>query len=302
MKRPPAHSPALTPLTVPTMNYRHAYHAGNFADVVKHLVLTLVIRHLKQKPAPFRVIDTHAGVGLYDLTGREAGKTGEWENGIGRIITHTFQNEVARILAPYLDIVRAENPPDTLTLYPGSPVIARRLLRDQDILAVNELHAEDHAELARYFARDPQTKVLRLDGWTALKSLLPPKERRGVILVDPPFEETGELDRLISGLKDAQRRFATGTVIVWYPIKSLKPLERFYAGVSALGLEKVLVTELFIRPPGDPARLNGTGLMIVNPPFMLEPQLQTVLPALTSLLSTEPGAFHVVGATCPPKR
>ncbi len=284
------------------MNYRHAYHAGNFADVLKHLVLTLVIEHLKQKPAPFRVIDTHAGTGLYDLTGIEAGKTNEWQGGIGRLIGATLSAEAAPVFAPYLDCVRSENPDGTLVRYPGSPLIARRLLRANDVLVVNELHPEDHRELAALFARDAQTKVLNLDGWTALKSLLPPKERRGVILVDPPFEEAGELDRLVAGLKDAHRRFATGTVILWYPVKSLRPIDHFHRALAGLGLEKVLVTELFLRPPQDPERLNGTGLVVFNPPFTLADRLHTALPVLTASMAGEAGAFHVLDAACPPKR
>lgn len=276
------------------MNYRHAYHAGNFADVLKHLALTLVIEHLKQKPAPFRVIDTHAGTGLYDLTAIEAQKTGEWRGGIGRILDAPLPAEVAPLLAPYLDIIRHENSGGMLDRYPGSPLIARRLLRDRDILVVNELHPDDHADLARLFARDTQTKVLHLDGWTALKSLLPPKERRGVILVDPPFEEAGELDRLVTGLKDVERRFATGTVILWYPIKSRRPLDRFHAAIASLGLDKVLTTELYIRQPDDPEVLNGTGLVIFNPPYTLAGRLQTILPALTDRLAIAPGAYHLV--------
>lgn len=284
------------------MNYRHAYHAGNFADVVKHLVLTLVIEHLKQKPAPFRVIDTHAGVGLYDLASVEAGKTGEWQGGIGRLFSEPLPEPAAAVLAPYLSVVAAQNRDSALSHYPGSPLIARQLLRPGDILVANELHPDDHAALARLFARDPQTKVLQLDGWTALKSLLPPKERRGAILVDPPFEEAGELDRLVAGLKDAHRRFATGTVLLWFPIKALRPLDRFYAALSSLSLAKVLAIELFIRGPVDPERLNGTGLVVFNPPFTLADKLRTVLPELTRRLAVEPGAFHVVDTQMPPRR
>jgi 23S rRNA (adenine2030-N6)-methyltransferase len=282
------------------MNYRHAYHAGNFADVLKHLVLTLVIEHLKQKPAPFRVIDTHAGVGLYDLTSVEAAKTGEWQGGIARLVAEPLPEEVAGILAPYLAAVAAENPQGGLTAYPGSPRIARHLLRPGDTLVANELHPEDHAELTRIFARDRQTKILRLDGWMALKSLLPPKERRAVVLVDPPFEEAGELARLVTGLQDAQRRFATGTILLWYPIKALGPIDRFYAALSSLALQKILVTELFIRPPVDPDCLNGCGLIIFNPPFTLAERLRTALPELTQRMALTDGAFHVVDSRVPP--
>ncbi|MBY0225196.1 MAG: 23S rRNA (adenine(2030)-N(6))-methyltransferase RlmJ [Hyphomicrobium sp.] len=284
------------------MNYRHAYHAGNFADVLKHLVLTLVIEHLKQKPAPFRVIDTHAGVGLYDLTGIEAEKTSEWQGGIAKLLAEPLPDNVASILAPYLATVASENPHGGLTSYPGSPRIARQLLRPGDVLVANELHPADHAELAQLFARDRQTKVLHLDGWTALKSLLPPKERRAVVLVDPPFEEAGELDRLVAGLKDAQRRFATGTMLLWYPIKGLGPIDRFYSALSTLALEKVLVTELFTRAPIDPNSLNGCGLVIFNPPFTLAERLSAVLPELTRRMAVADGAFHVVDTRCPPRR
>lgn len=284
------------------MNYRHAYHAGNFADVLKHLVLTLVIEHLKLKPAPFRVIDTHAGASRYDLTSVQAGKTGEWQDGIGRLLGAALPAPVAAVLAPYLSLVAGENLDGALTSYPGSPLIARRLLRTDDTLLVNELHPEEHAALARLFARDSQVKVLQLDGWTALKAVLPPKERRGVILVDPPFEEAGELERLTAGLKEAHRRFATGTVLLWYPIKALRPVERFHAGIAALGLEKLLVVELFIRPPQDPDRLNGTGLVILNPPFTLADRLRTVLPELSRLLAAEAGAGYVVDTRLPVRR
>lgn len=267
------------------MNYRHIYHAGNFADVLKHLVLVLVIQHLKLKPAPFRVIDTHAGIGRYDLTSAAAQKTGEWTGGIGRLLAAELPAPSAAILAPYLDLVRAENSGDGLAVYPGSPLLARRLLRPDDRLVANELHPEDGAELEALFQRDRQAKVLHLDGWTALKALLPPKERRGVMLIDPPFEEPGELERMTAGLHEALRRFETGTVILWYPIKALAPIDRFHAALKGLGLDKLLVVELFIRPPDDGERLNGTGLVVINPPYTLEGQLRTVLPVLSRLLS-----------------
>jgi len=292
-------------LTLNNMNYRHAYHAGNFADVLKHLVLTLVIEHLKLKPAPFRVIDTHAGAGAYDLHSMEAAKTGEWQGGIGRLLSEPLPAEVAAILAPYLAAVAESNSGSSLATYPGSPLLARRLLRPGDVLIANELHPDDHAALENLFARDPQSKVLHLDGWTALKALLPPKERRGVVLIDPPFEEAGELQRLVTALKEAQRRFATGTVLLWFPIKTLPPIDRFYAALSALAPstpDKVLTVELFIRPPVDPDRLNGTGLVVFNPPYTLANRLAAVLPELTRRLASEPGAFYALDSRCPPQR
>jgi len=287
------------------MNYRHAYHAGNFADVLKHAVLALVIEHLKLKPAPFRVIDTHAGIGVYDLASEPALKTGEWRAGIGRVIDAELPAEAAGILAPYLAVVREVNGEGPLTRYPGSPLIARRLMRASDRLVVNELHPEDHAELEKLFARDAETKVLELDGWTALKSLLPPRERRGVVLVDPAFEEEGELDRLVEGLQEAARRFATGTFLLWYPIKDPKGVAAFRRKIAALRLPKALAVELMIRGAEDVERFNGAGLIVVNPPYTLEAKLKALMPLLARLLQQGEGArflLHELASDAAPLR
>lgn len=279
------------------MNYRHAYHAGNFADVLKHATLALVIEYLKHKPAPFRVIDTHAGVGLYELDHGPAERTGEWRQGIGRLLgpeAEPLPEGMAALMAPYLAAIAAENDPVELRRYPGSPRIARALLRPQDRLVVNELHPEDGALLKDLFARDGQTKVLHLDGWIALKSLLPPKERRGVVLIDPPFEEPGELERLKRGLREAAVRFPTGIYMLWYPIKDPNPIAAFHQAITDLGLPKLLVAELMIRPARDATRLNGTGLVLLNPPFRLDETLSTLLPFLAERLGQETHASHRV--------
>jgi 23S rRNA (adenine2030-N6)-methyltransferase len=284
------------------MNYRHAYHAGNFTEVLKHAVLALVIEHLKLKPAPFRAIDTHAGIGLYDLGSEASLKTDEWRAGIGRIIDAPLPADAAAILGPYLAVVRDVNGPGPLMRYPGSPLIARRLMRASDRLVANELHPEDHAALAKLFARDDETKVLSLDGWTALKSLLPPKERRGVVLVDPAFEEQGELDRLVEGLGEAVRRFATGTFLLWYPIKDVKAVAAFRRKIAALELPKALAVELMIRGGDDTQRLNGAGLIVVNAPYTLEAKLEVLLPVLVRLLAQGEGGtsfVHDLGAHDP---
>lgn len=272
------------------MNYRHSYHAGNFADVLKHAVLVQVIEHLKLKDAPFRVIDTHAGIGSYDLQSIEATKTAEWVDGISRVYDAELPPALAALLNPYLAVVRAENGAGLLTRYPGSPAIARYLLRENDVLAVNELHPEDAARLKVEFARDARVKVLTIDGWIALKSLLPPKERRGVVLVDPPFEEPGELERLVDGLGEAARRFPGGTVLLWYPIKDPRPIARFHRQIAALGVPKILAVDLMIRAPKDIDRLNGTGLVILNPPFTLAERLEGALPHLSQMLAQGEGA------------
>jgi 23S rRNA (adenine2030-N6)-methyltransferase len=290
------------------MNYRHVYHAGNFADVLKHVILCLVIERLKSKDAPFRIIDTHAGVGFYALNHGPAERTGEWRQGIGRIFGNDaapLPGEVADVLAPYLDLIAAENVaagPDRITRYPGSPLIARRLMRRGDRLVANELHPDDRARLAELFARDPQVKVLGLDGWTALKSLLPPKERRGIVLVDPPFEEPGELVRMTEGLGEAISRFETGTFLLWYPIKDPNLVARFHRGIAAVCDRDCLVAELLLRTPRHPEKFNGCGLVIVNPPWQLEAQLAAVLPVLATRLGQGEGAGFRLEALARPKQ
>jgi 23S rRNA (adenine2030-N6)-methyltransferase len=271
------------------MNYRHAYHAGNFADVLKHAVLALIISYLKRKDAPFRVIDTHAGCGLYALDSIEAGKTREWEGGIGKLLAPgaaSLPPEVERVLAPYLDAVRAENSSEPLSFYPGSPLIARRLLRPQDRLIANELHPVDSGRLRQTLGRDRRVKVLTLNGWVALKSLLPPKERRGIVLIDPPFEEDGELDRMADGIAGGLNRFATGAFVAWLPIKDAKPVARFYERLRPLAsAHNTLRIELLLRDPAlSPDRLNGCALVVANPPFELERQLTVILPELAARL------------------
>lgn len=204
------------------MNYRHIYHAGNFADVLKHAVLARLVTYLKQKDKAFRVLDTHAGIGVYDLSSEEAQKTGEWREGIGRLIEAELPAPVAAILEPYLSAVRDLNPEGGLMHYPGSPKLARMLLRPQDRLSAMELHPEDHEALHRLFEGDFQSRITRLDGWLALGAHLPPKEKRGLVLVDPPFEAEGEYERLVDGLAKAYRRFTGGIYCLWYPLKKAR--------------------------------------------------------------------------------
>lgn len=276
------------------MNYRHAYHAGNFADVLKHATLALVIEHLKLKPAPFRVIDTHAGIGEYDLHAEEAGKTGEWRDGIARIIAAPRPADVDQLLAPYLAALQPGIVDGSLRYYPGSPLLARRLIRPGDRVMANELHPEDAATLTKRFARDRQVKVSSMDGWTALKAFLPPVERRGIVLVDPPFEEPREFERIAAGLREAVDRFATGTLLLWYPIKALAPVRAFQRDVAGLCRAPPLAIEIMVRASHDPTVLNGTGVLVVNPPYTLRDKLQVLLPFLARTLQREPsGGWHL---------
>lgn len=266
------------------MNYRHIYHAGNFADVVKHIVLARTIDYLKRKPGAFRVIDTHAGIGVYDLSSEEAQKTGEWKDGIGRLLRADLTDDVAALIAPYLEAVRAANPSGGLTAYPGSPAIARHLLRSQDRLTAIELHPADAETLKTQFAGDFQTRVIELDGWLALGAHLPPKEKRGIVIVDPSFEREGEFGRLVEGLMKAHKRWPGGSYLLWYPVKNRKAVATFRDALSEAGIAKILDLSLDIRAPSVPERLDGTGLIVVNPPYLLEAEMKTVLPVLARLL------------------
>lgn len=277
------------------MNYRHAYHAGNFADIVKHVVLSRLIEYLKRKDKPFRVIDTHAGVGLYDLSSIEARKTGEWRGGIGRLFDAALEAPVAALLAPYLDAVRSVNedfgpaggPRGGLKRYPGSPLIASHLLRKQDRLSAIELHRQDAARLKARFEGDFQVRVIELDGWLALGAHLPPKEKRGLVLIDPPFEEEGEFDRLADGLARAHRRWPGGIYALWYPIKDHGAVAAFRRKLARSGVPDLLDISFEIGRAADVPALDGCGLVVANPPFTLEHELRTILPALHRLLATE---------------
>lgn len=269
------------------MNYRHAFHAGNFADVVKHLILVRILEYLKRKETPFRVLDTHAGIGLYDLQGDEAGRTGEWVDGIGRLVAEGLAGEAGDLAAPYLTAVRAQNPDGTLRFYPGSPLLTRQLLREQDRLFALELHPQDAEALSENFAGDIQTRVTHLDGWAAMGTHLPPKEKRGLVLVDPPFEEKGEFARMAAALVKAHRRWPAGIYAFWYPIKEPRDVEAYIADLRTSNIGKILRLELTIRAPSAPPRLHGTGMIVVNPPFALEGEMQVLLPALAERLAEE---------------
>ena len=276
------------------MNYRHAYHAGNFADVVKHATLARVVAHLRGKPAPFRIIDTHAGAGLTELTGPEASRTGEWRDGIGRLRAAALDAPTAALLAPYLDAVAACNPDGRLVAYPGSPVLVRGWLRPQDRLIACELEPGAAAALARRLRGDPRTRVVAIDGWTALGACLPPKERRGAVLIDPPFEQPGEFDRLAEGLARAHRKWATGTYLAWYPIKDRHEAEAFVRKLVRTRIAKILRVELTVAAVGPAAKLAGSGLIVINPPWTLEGELARLLPALAVVLGRDrPGTFRL---------
>jgi 23S rRNA (adenine2030-N6)-methyltransferase len=270
------------------MNYRHAYHAGNFADVVKHAVMCRVLVHLREKPAAFRIIDTHAGAGRYDLAGLEAGKTQEWRDGIDRLRRAELAAPLRALLAPYLDAVAAFNPNGGLKTYPGSPLLAKALLRRQDRLIACELEPQAAAALQNELAGDARAKAIVIDGWTALTAYVPPVERRGVVLVDPPFEQPGEFPRLVQGLAAAHRKWPTGVYLLWYPIKDQAEVAAFARSLSRLGIAKILRVELTLPTAVPDEGLRGSGLIAVNPPWTLHDELKVLLPALAAVMSRGP--------------
>jgi 23S rRNA (adenine2030-N6)-methyltransferase len=272
------------------MNYRHAYHAGNFADVAKHAALSRLVEYLKLKDKAFRVVDTHAGIGLYDLSSEEAQKTGEWQGGIGRLLQAKLSLEAEALLAPYLAAVSAQNPDGGVARYPGSPLIVRHLLRPQDRLSAIELHPQDFQRLKTLFAGDFQVRAIELDGWLALGAHLPPKEKRGLVLVDPPFEQAGEFERLVDGLVRAHRRWPGGIYALWYPIKDRAAVKDFRESLKASGIPKILDVAFEIRPPSREGLFDGCGLVVVNPPFVFEKEMRVLLPELKKALAEDPKA------------
>ena len=269
------------------MNYQHEFHAGNFADVFKHAIFCRILHHLRGKPAAFRVIDTHAGAGLYDLVDEKASRGGEWQSGIGKLLSAQTSQVVATLVSPYLDVIHALNDRGRLRTYPGSPALARAWLRPQDTLIACELEPKSAAALSRNLRGDVRIKTMAMDGWTALNAYVPPKERRGVVLVDPPFEADNDFIRLASGLSAAYRKWATGIYALWYPIKTRSEPDALAKRLRRLALPKVLRAELLVSTLGDPRRLNGAGMIVVNPPWTLENELLILLPALVGILGSE---------------
>jgi 23S rRNA (adenine2030-N6)-methyltransferase len=338
------------------MNYRHAFHAGNFADVVKHATLARILIHLLAKPAAFRVIDTHAGAGLYDLRGEEASRSGEWHAGIERLVTAPVAPAARELLKPYLDVVAALNDPFVpakagtqgdnssrnmspldsppslklrraeaaesiearkakmgrlhgnerkesaspgteiehaspqtqyaLTTYPGSPALARAFLRAQDRLLACELEPKAYAALAHNLARDRRIKTVAIDGWVALNAYVPPPERRGVVVIDPPYEDAEDFIRLAQSLELAHRKWASGIYLLWYPIKGRQEPDALARSLKRSGIASILRVELAVAATLPQGPLGGCGLIIVNPPWTLADELSVLLPALAKALSS----------------
>ncbi|HEY7840090.1 MAG TPA: 23S rRNA (adenine(2030)-N(6))-methyltransferase RlmJ [Gammaproteobacteria bacterium] len=266
------------------LSYRHGFHAGSFVDVHKHVALVMLLSHLRRKETPFCCLDTHAGGGLYDLRSRFAQKNREFEAGIARL--HGSAQPPPAVAA-YLEIVAAVNAPGETRFYPGSPLIARRLLRPQDRMILVELHSSEVPILKSAFRGDPQVSVHHRDAFEALPALVPPRERRGLVFIDPAYEVDGEFDRVVESLKSAWRRWPTGIYAVWYPVQRRQPLGRFRRLLRTSGVHAILMNELFVARDTAPNRLTGSGLMVVNPPWEFDRELQAVVDWLDPLLSRE---------------
>ncbi|MBW8729378.1 MAG: 23S rRNA (adenine(2030)-N(6))-methyltransferase RlmJ [Inquilinus limosus] len=269
------------------MNYRHAFHAGNQADVLKHVVLVALLEALRGKGKPFSALDLHAGIGRYALAA-EASKTGEYVDGIARI---EHEAEAPAAVARYLELVRGFNPSGRLEIYPGSPRLIRALMRPGDRLTLVELHPEDNARLRAEFAGDDQIAIHHRDSWESLRGLLPPQPRRGLLLLDPSFEQPDELARLARGIATAHRRWPEGVIAAWYPIKDRPPVDAMLAALPAL--PRAWTAELTVFDTLFPARLNGSGLVLANLPWGVEDALRDALAWLQPRLARQGGGWRL---------
>ena len=275
------------------MNYRHAFHAGNHADVLKHIALLAICDALTAKPAPLFALDTHAGRGLYALDGNSAQRTGEAEGGIGRLIAEGPKHPA---IARYLAAIRACRQENGAASYPGSPWLLAHALREQDRIAACELHPEEAAQLSHVFERDSRVATHERDGYAEMKALLPARigttrYTDAFVLIDPPFEaQLDEFDAALGALRDALGRWPQGTYALWYPIKLRRSLQPFYRRAATLPAKSALVAELLVRADDSPLRMNGSGLLILNPPWQLDQTLAGVLPLLAKALGETPAA------------
>jgi 23S rRNA (adenine2030-N6)-methyltransferase len=287
------------------VNYRHAFHAGSFSDVLKHAVLARILVHLMHKEAPFRFIDTHAGAGRYDLSGDEARRSPEWREGIARVLTARPPAPVGELLRPYLQAVGPHDAEGRPVAYPGSPAIAQTLMRAQDRLALCEANPDEREALIAALGRDRRLSIVSTDGYVALNAYLPPKERRGVILIDPPFEAPGEAGGIVHALERALRKWPTGAYVAWRPIRDARDDARFLNAVAALGAPNVLRLELDIGPGPIGAHgqepLTRAGLLVVNPPHPLVGEARTLLPWLAQTLGRGEGGKQLCDWVTEPK-
>lgn len=272
------------------LSYRHGFHAGNFADVLKHSLLTLSINALKQKDKPFVYIDTHAGAGKYSLKSDFSQKTGEYQQGIGRIWT---AEQAPEELKDYLAAVRAENTGRQLVRYPGSPQLVRRLIRAQDRLQLSELHGSDYEILRQLYAGDKQVAVAKEDGLAMLSKKLPPIQRRGLVLIDPSYEVKSDYSKMAEILQAAYQHFATGIYALWYPVIERTVTEKLLQRIADTGITRQLRIEHCVAKDGAVRGMTGSGMLFINPPWQLESQAAALLPWLNRALTDDQGHWNI---------
>ncbi|HGS4587308.1 TPA: 23S rRNA (adenine(2030)-N(6))-methyltransferase RlmJ [Vibrio cholerae] len=272
------------------LSYRHSFHAGNHADVLKHIVQSLILNSLQQKEKPFVYHDTHSGVGRYDLTHEWSEKTGEYKQGIARVWQ---QDNIPAELDSYLDAIRQLNQGETLRYYPGSPRVARAHLREQDRMVLTELHPSDYPLLEQEFHRDRQVSIYKEDGFTRLKASLPPQERRGLVLIDPPYELAKEYRDVVRAIAQSYKRWATGIYAIWYPVVNRCDIDDMLEGLQGLEIRKILQIELGVAPDTNERGMTASGMIVINPPWTLESQMQTILPFLKQAIAPATGHYKV---------
>ncbi|EKO3431542.1 23S rRNA (adenine(2030)-N(6))-methyltransferase RlmJ [Vibrio fluvialis] len=272
------------------LSYRHSFHAGNHADVVKHIVQSLILSALQQKDKPFVYHDTHSGVGRYDLTHEWSEKTGEYKQGIARLWQQT---EVPEDIHSYLNAIKALNDDGELRYYPGSPRVARAHLRSHDRMVLTELHPSDYPLLEQEFHRDRQVAIFKEDGFARLKGSLPPKERRGLVLIDPPYELAKEYRDVVQAIAQSYKRWATGIYAIWYPVVNRCDIDDMIEGLQGLGIRKILQIELGVSPDTNERGMTASGMIVINPPWKLESQMQSILPFLKEAIAPATGHYKV---------
>ncbi|GIB78731.1 ribosomal RNA small subunit methyltransferase D, RsmJ family protein [Vibrio cholerae] len=272
------------------LSYRHSFHAGNHADVLKHIVQSLILNSLQQKEKPFVYHDTHSGVGRYDLTHEWSEKTGEYKQGIARVWQ---QDNIPAELDSYLDAIRQLNQGETLRYYPGSPRVARAHLREQDRMVLTELHPSDYPLLEQEFHRDRQVSIYKEDGFARLKASLPPQERRGLVLIDPPYELAKEYRDVVRAIAQSYKRWATGIYAIWYPVVNRCDIDDMLEGLQSLEIRKILQIELGVAPDTNERGMTASGMIVINPPWTLESQMQTILPFLKQAIAPATGHYKV---------
>ncbi|GLQ73078.1 23S rRNA (adenine(2030)-N(6))-methyltransferase RlmJ [Vibrio penaeicida] len=272
------------------LSYRHSFHAGNHADVLKHIVQSLILNALNQKEKPYVYHDTHSGVGRYDLTHEWSEKTGEYKQGIARLWQ---ANNLPEEIHTYLEAVQSLNQDSSLRYYPGSPRVARAHIRKQDRMVLTELHPSDHPLLEQEFHRDRQVSIYKEDGFQRLKASLPPKERRGLVLIDPPYELAHEYRDVVNAIAQSHKRWATGVYAIWYPVVNRHDIDDMLSGLEKLGIRKILQIELGVSADTNERGMTASGMIVINPPWKLESQMKEILPYLKEVIAPVTGHFKV---------